>query len=163
MTDILVFIQIQGRANVFEAEFPPSATLGHVHEKLASLGVTVDDETFVFIDEAEEHEHGEPHQPLHRLKHGSRVHVGRCRRIATTVNFLDKSEAREFAPGFRVRVVKEWAVRVFHMDPKDAADHVLQICNSTERPPSDTPLHQLVQGHHCSLCFDLVPEKRVEG
>jgi hypothetical protein len=40
---------------------------------------------------------------------------------------------------------------------------VLQICNSADRPPSDTPLHQLVHGHDCSLCFDLVPEKRVEG
>jgi hypothetical protein len=49
------------------------------------------------------------------------------------------------------------------MDPKDAAEHVLQLCNSTDRPPSDTPLHQLVHGPHCALCFDLVPEKRVEG
>jgi hypothetical protein len=49
------------------------------------------------------------------------------------------------------------------LSPKDAAEHVLQLCNSTERPPSDTPLHQLVQGHACELCFDLVPEKRVEG
>jgi hypothetical protein len=24
-------------------------------------------------------------------------------------------------------------------------------------------LHQLVHGHACELCFDLVPEKRVEG
>ena len=139
------------------------ATLGDLHEKLAILGVTVDDEAFVFIDEAEEHEQGERHEPLRRLKHGSRVHVSRCKRIATTVNFLDKSEMREFAPGARVRAVKEWAVRVFHMDPKDAAEHVLQLCNSTERPPSDTPMHQLVHGHHCALCFNLVPEKRVEG
>lgn len=163
MTKILVFIQIHGQPGIAEADFPPSPTLGDLHDKLASLGVTLDEETFIFVDEAEEHEHGERHQPLHRLKHGSRVHVGRCRRIATTVNFLDKSEAREFAPGARVRAVKEWAVRVFHMDPKDAAEHVLQLCNSTERPSSDTPLHQLVQDHHCSLCFDLVPEKRVEG
>lgn len=163
MTDIVVFIQIHGQADVVEAEFPPLATLGDLHEKLAILGVTVDDEAFVFIDEAEEHEQGERHEPLRRLKHGSRVHVSRCKRIATTVNFLDKSEMREFAPGARVRAVKEWAVRVFHMDPKDAAEHVLQLCNSTERPPSDTPMHQLVHGHHCALCFNLVPEKRVEG
>ena len=59
--------------------------------------------------------------------------------------------------------MKEWAARTFKMDPKDAAEHVLQICKSTERPASNTPLQQLVQGHTCAVCFDLVPEKRVEG
>ena len=87
----------------------------------------------------------------------------RCRRIKTTVHFLDKTAEHEFAPGARVRAVKEWAVQTFKQSPKDAAEHVLQLCHSTERPSSDTPLHQLVQGHACDLCFDLVPEKRVEG
>ncbi len=163
MTNVPIFIQIGGQADIVEAEVAPPATLGDLHDKLAALGIAVDDETFIFIDEAEEHEHGEHHQPLDRLKPGSRIHVSRCKRIATTVNFLDRSETREFAPGARVRRVKEWAVHVFHMGPKDAAEHVLQLCGSAERPPSDTPLHQLVHGGHCSLCFDLVPEKRVEG
>ena len=163
MTNIVIFIQVHGQADVVEAEFPPLATLGDLHEKLAILGVTVDAETFIFIDEAEEHVHGQRHEPLRRLKHGSRVHVSRCKRIETTVHFLDKSAEHEFAPGARVRAVKEWAAHTFQMNPKDAAEHVLQLCNSTERPPSDTPLHQLVHGHDCALCFDLVPEKRVEG
>ena len=49
------------------------------------------------------------------------------------------------------------------LNPKDAAEHVLQLCNSTKRPPSDTRLNELVQRHECAVCFDLVPEKRVEG
>nr|WP_294522490.1 hypothetical protein [uncultured Rhodopila sp.] len=163
MADILVFIQVHGQADIVEAEFSPAATLGDLHDKLEILAIAVDDGTFIFIDEAEEHEAGERHQPLRHLKHGSRVHVARCKRIATTVHFLDQTKTREFAPGARVRAVKEWAVHVLDMAPKDAAEHVLQLCNSAERPSSDTPLHQLVQGHHCGLCFDLVPEKRVEG
>jgi hypothetical protein len=79
------------------------------------------------------------------------------------VNFLNKSSEETFPPGTRVRRVKDWAARKFRMDPKDAAEHVLQLCKSTERPPSDTPLQQLVTGHACAVCFDLVPEKRVEG
>ena len=163
MSQLLVFIQAHGRAEILEAELPPTATLGDLHDALQVLGIVVDTETFIFIDEAEEHEQGERHKRLPHVKHGSRIHVGRCKRIATTVNFLDKSEEREFPPGARVRAVKEWAVHVFDMDPKDAAEHVLQLCNSTDRPPSDTPLHQLVHGDPCALCFDLVPEKRVEG
>ena len=42
-------------------------------------------------------------------------------------------------------------------------EEVLQICKSTKRPAADTPLHELVERRACSLCFDLVPEKRVEG
>ena len=163
MTNILVFIQAHGQAEIIEAEFSAEATLGDLHDKLEILGIAVDDETFLFIDEVEEHEEGERHRPLRHLKHGSRVHVTRCKRIATTVHFLDQTESREFAPGARVRAVKEWAVHVFDMDPKDAAEHVLQLCGSTERPATDTPLHQLVKDHQCELCFDLVPEKRVEG
>jgi hypothetical protein len=61
-----------------------------------------------------------------------------------------------------VRAVKVWSVKQFGLDHKDAAEHVLQRCGSTDRPPSDTPLHTLLEGD-CALCFDLVPEKRVEG
>jgi hypothetical protein len=163
MTDILVFIQAHGQADIVEAEFSPAATLGDLHDKLEILGIVVDNGTFIFFDESEEHEVGERHKSLRHLKHGSRVHVTRCKRIATTIHFLDQIKTREFAPGRRVRAVKEWAVHVFDMKPKDAAEHVLQLCGSAERPPSDTPLHQLVQTHQCELCFDLVPEKRVEG
>jgi hypothetical protein len=163
MSTILIFIHAHDRPEVLEAEISAAATLGELHDALEVLGVAVDAETFIFIDEAEEHEQGERHHRLHHAKHGSRVHVGRCKRIATTVNFLDKTEEREFPLGARVRAVKEWAAHVCDMDPKDAAEHVLQLCNSTDRPPTDTPLHQLVHGHHCALCFDLVPEKRVEG
>jgi hypothetical protein len=163
MSKTIVFIQAHGRPGIIEVELSQAATLGELHDALATSGITVDAETFIFIDEAEEHAQGERHEPVRGLKHGCRIHVSRCKRINVTVNFLDKSEAHEFPPGARVRAVKEWAAHKFHMDPKDAAEHVLQLCKSTERPSSDTPLHQLVHDHDCAVCFDLVPEKRVEG
>lgn len=163
MTKTVVFIQVHGRPGIFEAEFSEAATHGELFDFLAAADVVLDAETFIFIDEAEEHTKGERHDPLHGLKHGGRIHVTRCKRIKTIVHFLDKTEEHEFPPGARVRAVKADAVHEFHMAPKDAAEHVLQLCKSTERPSSDTPLHQLVQGHNCDLCFDLVPEKRVEG
>lgn len=137
--------------------------MSELHDALAASGITVGAETFIFIDEAENHEQGERHEPIHGLKHGCRIHVSRCKRVKATVNFLDKTETHEFPPGARVLAVKERAVQKFRMDPKDAAEHVLQLCRSTERPSSDTPLHQLTDGHGCDVCFDLVPEKRVEG
>jgi hypothetical protein len=163
MSKPIIFVQVHGRPGILEAALSDAATLGELHDVLAAAGIEVDAGTFIFIDEAEHHQHGERHQPVGGIKHGSRVHVSRCKRIKTTVHFLDKTAEHEFPPGARVRAVKEWAVRTYKMNPKDAAEHVLQICNSTKRPPSDTPLHELVEGHACALCFDLVPEKRVEG
>lgn len=159
----VIFIQEQGRSGVIEATLKEGATFGDLQDVLAAAGLTVDGETFIFINEAEEHIHGERHHPLPNIKKGCRIHISRCKRINATVNFLDNTEVHEFPPGARVRAVKAQAVHNFHMTPKDAAEHVLQLCGSTERPASDTPLHQLVEGHGCAVCFDLVPEKRVEG
>lgn len=51
----------------------------------------------------------------------------------------------------------------FSLNAKDAGEHVLQICKTDKQPATDTPLSELVTGHECNLCFNLVPEKRVEG
>lgn len=177
MSTLIVFIQVHGRPGVLEAQLPAAATVGELHDALAASGVQLDAETFVFIDEAEGHLGGERHEPVHGLKHGCRIHICLCKHIRTTVHYLEKTAERDFPPGARVRRVKEWAVHRFELNPKDAAEHVLQLCKSTERPSSDTPLQQLVtdqgheDGHHhghghdhaCTLCFDLVPDKRVEG
>lgn len=134
MSKPIIFIQVHGRPGILEAELSETATLGELHDALASRGIEIDAATFIFIDEGENHQHGDRQHRVDGVKHGSRIHVSRCKRIKTTVHFLDKT-----------------------------AEHVLQICNSTKRPPSDTPLHELVDGHGCALCFDFVPEKRVEG
>lgn len=159
----VIFIQEHGRPGITEVALKEAATIGDLHDVLVAAGLSVDGETFIFIDEAEEHIHSERHHPLPNIKQGCRIHVSRCKRIMATVHFLDKTEDHEFPPGARVRAVKAQAVQNLHMTPKDAAEHVLQLCGSTERPASDTPLHQLVEGHGCAICFDLVPEKRVEG
>jgi hypothetical protein len=163
MSKPIIFIQVHGRPGIVEAEMSEGATLGELQDALKTAGVPIDAETFIFVDESERHEEGDRGRRVEGIKHGARIHVCRCKRIKTTVHFLSETAEHEFVPGARVRRVKEWAVHTFHMSPKDAAEHVLQICNSTKRPPSDTPLHELVEEHKCALCFDLVPEKRVEG
>jgi hypothetical protein len=163
MTKEIIFIQAHGSSKIAEAELAAAATVGELHDVLAALGIQVETETLIFIDDADEHVRGQRHEPVHGLRHGARVHVTRCRRIKTAVHFLDKTAEHEFQPGAHVRRVKEWAAQTFKMNPKDAAEHVLQLCKSSERPASNTPLHQLVHGHECAVCFDFVPEKRVEG
>ncbi|MBL8513933.1 MAG: hypothetical protein JNJ55_08065 [Betaproteobacteria bacterium] len=163
MNKAVIFIQVQGTPRIHEAKVGAAPNQGEIRAAIAALGIVLDGEAYIFVEEAEEHLKGEHHEPAHGVKHGCRIHVSRCKRIRATVHYLDKSETREFAPGARVRAVKSHAVNVFHMQPKDAGEHVLQLCKSTERPASDTPLHTLTDHHTCAVCFDLVPEKRVEG
>jgi hypothetical protein len=163
MTKEIVFIQVHGHAGIREAEIRAAATLAEVHEVLKALGITIDSETLIFIDESEEHEQGASHEPVHRLKRGCRIHVSRCKRIKTMVHYLEKTAEKDFPPGARVQKVKDWAVHEFKLTGNDAAEHVLELCGSKDRPAVDTPLHQLVHGHDCHVCFDLVPTIRVEG
>ena len=62
-----------------------------------------------------------------------------CPRIKTTVQYLDKGLEREFAPGTRVRAIKAWAIREFHLDEKDGAEHVLQISNLNQASAGRRP------------------------
>lgn len=157
-----IFIQVQGNRGLIEAALPEEATQQDLRRALAEAGVAFDDAALIFIDEDEdplERDHGEPL----RLKRGCRVHVSRCRKIKVTGHYVEQTAERSFAPGTRLKQVKAWAIKTFKLDRHDAAEHVLQLCNSTDRPPTDTPLHELTQAPACSVCFDLVPETRVEG
>jgi hypothetical protein len=163
MPELILFVQVQGNADVIEVALAENVTESELYKALLQAGIPLSVEVFIFIDEAEEHLSREGERPVPGVKHGARIHITRCRRIKTTVHFLEKTIEREFAPGTRVRSVKKWATHEFNLDHKDAAEHVLQVCKTTERPASDTPLHTLVRGYECAVCFDLVPEKRVEG
>jgi hypothetical protein len=162
LTETVIFFQVHGKPGIIEAKLPDRPTLDHLHEALVRAGVAIEGIN-IFIDESERHEQGKRSEPLAHIKHGSRVHVTHCARIKTTVNFLEKQVTRDFPPGAKVQNVKDWVVGKFEIDPKDAAAHVLRLCNSTQQPPTDTRLIELVRGRECGLCFDLVPDKRVEG
>lgn len=93
-----------------------------------------------------------------------RLHVHRCRRIEVTVTFNGVSKEHSFGPGKTISAVKRWAaIKAFGMDPGDAAEHVLQLAGTTDLPEPDTHIGTLVSCPDCSLAFDLVPLKRVEG
>lgn len=107
-----------------------------------------------------------PDKQLPESKDGQpvRLHVHRCLRIEVTVIFNGMSKKHSFGPGNTIAMVKKWAaIKAFGMDRADAAEHVLQLAGTTERPEPDTHIGSLVSCPDCSLTFDLVPLKRVEG
>jgi hypothetical protein len=70
MSTIALFVQVHGKSGLHELELAEAATLGELHAALEKLGIKVDAETFVFIDEADQHESGQhcsdmPQTPIH--------------------------------------------------------------------------------------------------
>jgi len=163
MSTEVIFVHIGRDSRIVELPLPEHRTEAALYSALMAAGLLDEENLLVFVNEAEEEILKDREHEIQGLKHGCRVHVSHCKRIDVTVHYLEKTAERKFAPGARVRAVKHWATHEFRIDPKDAPEHVLQICNSKERPSSDTPLSALLRDRRCSVCFDLVPEKRVEG
>ena len=93
-----------------------------------------------------------------------KLHVHRCCQIKLIVSFNGTAKEHNFGSSKTVATVKTWmAVKVFGMSQSDAAEHVLQITGTTDRPEPDTHIGSLATHSRCRLEFDLVPHKRVEG
>ncbi len=99
------------------------------------------------------------------IRHRCRIHVHRCRRVAVMVAFNGVQKEEMFRSAATVKRVKRWAVgqEGFDLSDVDAAEHVLQLSGSSERPDEDIHIGTLVTHPQCSVSFDLVPKVRVEG
>ena len=92
-----------------------------------------------------------------------RLHVTKCRHVEVSVRFNGEHAKRRFAPGTTVGRVHHWAARrAFGLSPRDAAEHVLQIPGTQAPGPRCAHRHADCSAV-CSVGFDLVPRKRVEG
>lgn len=164
MDKALAFFKVQDTPGIVEIELPADSTVGDIIDAIAKHGITGAPDSFLFVDEDEDgYELQDRKKKVKGIKRGCRLHLSRCRKIAVSVNFLERTIDHKFAPGTRVRKVKAWAVEKLKLDPKDAGEHVLRICGTAREPATDTPLHELANERECSVCFDFVPVKRVEG
>ena len=124
----------------------------------------LDDEFFVFEEGCETHLAEDDILPECEDGQPLRYHVHRCHHITVTVTFNGIAKEHEFGPGTTIAKVKRWAAeKAFGMDAGDADEHVLQLSGTSDRPEPDTHIGSLVTFPDCSLTFDLVPLKRVEG
>jgi hypothetical protein len=93
-----------------------------------------------------------------------KLHLTRCRHVELSVRFNGETVRRRFPPGATIGRVHHWAARrKFDLSPRDAAEHVLQVQGTDKRPDRDVHIGTLTAGATCSVEFDLVPRKRVEG
>jgi hypothetical protein len=163
MTTIAVFYQAETLGRVEHATYPAETKLADVLVDLRTK-LRAEEGALLFLEDSDEPaDLGVRLQDLGQGK-GLKVHVHRCRHIAVSVSFNGKVKEHRFAPAATVARVKRWATeKAFEMSPEEAAEHVLQLTGTTERPSPGTHLGKLTQHPKCRVSFDLVPNERVNG
>jgi hypothetical protein len=166
MEELVLFVHHQGSKKMAEITVIEAMTvaelLGHGAVRNAR-GTDGPDEYLVFFGESEA---PAPRQALVKHCHAGhlgRVHLTKCIRVNVTVYYTHLTHSKEFAPGTRLKAVKDWAVATFNIPAHDATEHVLEINGTKDRPNTSEPLSILLHGHECGIVFDLVPDIRVEG
>jgi hypothetical protein len=162
MTTIAVFYQAEALGRVEHANYPAETTLGGVLADLRTrLGAN--EGALLFLEDADDPaDLGVRLQDLDKGR-GVKVHVHRCHHVVVSVSFNGKVKEHRFAPAAMVARVKRWATEAFGMSPEEAAEHVLQLTGTTDRPSPGTHLGTLATHPKCQVSFDLVPNERVNG
>ena len=163
MSKPIIFIQVHGRPGILEAELSEAATLGELHEALAAAGVPLDAETSSSSMKPRSRctasmaagrwpearlpcschplQAHQDHGSLPRQDRGARVPARRAR------------ARRQGVGGAHLQAEPEGRRR--------ARPAALQFDGAPAERHAAAPAR--ASGTHCALCFDLVPEKRVEG
>jgi hypothetical protein len=164
MSDLNFFVHTGGSKGLVEVALERTAIVRDLLVTLDAMGAgKVDGEILVFLDEGEVPLRHDAPLCVDGAAPGARLHLVRCRHVTVEVFYLHHAIKRSFAPGAKLRRVKEWAVRELGVAAGDALEHVLQLHGSADRPNSATPLSALAAGCGCAVSLDLVPDKRVEG
>ena len=171
MRAIEVFIQGGEISEILVATATPVDSLASVLTAL-ERPIVAKDQTLIFVEDI--HCPLDPETALEELlplcldddaiTPPLRIHVTKCRHVEVSVRFNGEPVKRRFAPGATVGRVHHWAARrAFHLAPRDAAEHVLEVVGTHKRPDRDVHIGSLTGGSACAVEFELVPRKRVEG
>lgn len=167
MAAIQLFLQLEGVHEIRLVEVSPDGVVGDIIAGLPDdfRAHVRETELMVFLEDGHEAIALDLSLEAAGIRHQHSVHVHRCRHITVTVHFGADSKEHQFSPSTTIRHVKRWAVgdKGFKLSPVDAAEHVLQLQGTGDRPDEDVHIGTLTHAPHCSVVFDLVPKVRVEG
>lgn len=165
----------------FSGEKPKKVSAGHEErliDVVAKSSINAAD-ALVFVGEWTEAlkeeidvENGkDTHEPVNatqmldqlKIRNHDHVHCHKCHRIATGINYGSQTKRHQFSPATTIEVITKWAKKKLKLDDAAAAELVLQICGTTDRPRPNQHLGELVGAGSCEICFDLVPEVTPQG
>lgn len=170
MTNLQIFVQGEGKREIRVVELPAQATVGELVKAAQAQGVTSQNGgqgagVAIFAEDGDKPlAAGETLESAGLGNHSS-VHLSHCARVTVAVQYNGQGQTETFGPGVPMHRIKEWAVgkRGFGLDPVDAAEHVLQLTGTSDRPDEDVHIGSLVGASGCKVEFDLVAKVRVEG
>ena len=161
MPKVELFLQVEGRRRIDLIEIEADAPVREILN-LAVIPEHIKAEALVFAIDGDSPLDHDARLCAVGIGHRHRIHVHRCHKVDVTLHFNDITENMHFPPSATVERVKHRFVEKIHMSHVDATEHALQLCGTDDRPEPDNHIGALVNGC-CSVCFDLVPIKRVEG
>lgn len=173
MAGLQIFVQGEGKREIRVVELSPHATVRDLVEAAQAQGVALQDggahggadRVSAYAEDSDAPLPAGATLEGAGLGNHSSVHLSRCRRVAVTVHYNGQDRSETFGPGVPMHRVKEWAVenKGFNLNPVDAAEHVLQLTGTSDRPDDDVHIGSLVGASSCKVEFDLVAKVRVEG
>lgn len=159
---VVTFVQSELLSDVRAIEVEHNAGGAGLRQAvLAILPQDLELQTFQFYLEDSDDEHAV--ERLTEIPHGLSVHLHRLKGIDVLVRYAGRDVRRTFRPSATIQRIKRWATQELGISPSDAAELMLQISGTNERPDADTHIGALVKFPHPSLCLDLVPSTRVNG
>lgn len=102
-------------------------------------------------------------EKLKQIPEGAAFHLHRLKNITVEVRYAGRDVNRTFRPSATIGRIKKWAAKELGIAPSDAAELMLQISGTNDRPDTDVHLGTLVKAPAKYICFDLVPSPRVNG
>ncbi len=176
-TPVELFIHSEGKREPRVVVVDDDRSLGNVLDDLGLAGGA--DEMHVFLGEATDlldaglgEDDGESsHEPVERMlpaREAGRggfghVHCHRCRRVVVTVQYRSRCQRRRVSPATTVETLLEWAKRIFGLSGCDAEALALRICGDDANLSGNEHVGELTRAPECSVCFDLVPEPKMQG
>jgi len=159
---VIIFAQSEFLNDVRALEVEPTSGGAGVREALlAVLPGGGDIQALQFYIEDSDDEHAI--EKLTEIPEGLRVHAHRLKGIDVNVRYAGRDVRRTFRPSATLQRVKGWAVRELGIAASDAAELMLQVSGTAQRPDPDTHIGALVKFPNRTLCLDLVPSTRVNG
>ncbi|MBL8999801.1 MAG: hypothetical protein JNK25_01540 [Phycisphaerae bacterium] len=118
-------------------------------------------------DEGDDEEHAGEHlgKSLGALGigRGGRIVCSTCRWVAVSVQYQNETLEHRFRPSARVGRVLRWVINKLQLKAEEYDVIKLKLCSGTDALRNDIRLAELLRGHTCSLCFELILTPRVNG
>ncbi len=159
---IKVFVQSEALDDINVLEIEDSFNHKALQEACkAILPAVVNKEEFHLTLEDDDDENSL--ENIRQIPEGTALHLHRLKNITVEVRYAGRDVNRTFRPSATIGRIKKWAAKELGIAPSDAAELMLQISGTNNRPDNDIHLGALVKAPAKSICFDLVPSPRVNG